>query len=221
MKIVAVDGGRILDLVPTEEFRSPAGTYFPQLIGAIAAKYEFLTVPTNFAEAVKAGLKFEHGRAVIDGQQITIKELGIYSDGIICDAYDTRYADLVLDDFTAWAPEALGTKERISPVRRTYTSAIVCIFEKSVESGLGKFSNLCEMLSRSLNDSYGWDYTFNLFRLGFNVDPKTIPHLRSTNFVLERRAETLYTENRYFSVAPLKTETHIDLLKRIESELLA
>jgi hypothetical protein len=220
MKIVTIDGARVLDLVPTEEFRSPEGVYLPQFVSAIAARYAFLNVPKDFAETMKSGAKFETGRFFTDEKEFAIKELAIYADGIICDAYHSKYADFVLDDLAVWAKETFGLKERISPTRRTYTSAIVCIFDRAVESGLGKLSGLCEMLSRALNEANGWNYQYNLFRLGFNVDPKAIPHLRSTNFLLERRAQADYSENRYFSVAPLKTDAHIELLRRLETELL-
>lgn len=220
MKVITVEGGRILDLVPLEELRPAAGVYLPDFIGAVTARYGFVTVPSDLAEATKSGAKFEMGKFMLDGSPVSIKELAIYSDGLICEAHGTRFADLILDDFLKWATDTFKLQERIGPVRRTYTSSLVCIFEKTVESGLGNLSRVCDLVSRALNDSYGWKYQYNLNRLAFNVDPKDIPHLRITNFVLERRLQSPYSENRYFSIAPLNTEKHIQLLETIERELL-
>jgi len=220
MKVVTTEGGRILELVPLEELRPPGGLYLPDLIGAIVQRYAFTAAP-DLAEATKTGVKFEGGKFIHNGETVAIKELAVYSDGIICDAPNTDLAEVVLEDFRKWATAVFKLQEPISLVRRTYTSALVCDFDKLVESGLGKLSRTTELLFRALNDAYGWDYKFNLNRLAFNVDPKDIPHLRSTNFILERRVQVSYEQNRYFSIAPLTTEAHIKLLETIEQELLA
>ena len=220
MKIVTTEGGRILDLVPLEELRPPGGLYLPDLINGIMRRYAFPT-PPDLGEAAKTGAKFEGGRFIHNGEAVAVKELSVYSDGIICDAQNTDLAEMVLDDFRVWATAVFKLQEPISLVRRTFTSALVCDFDKSIESGLGKLSCTADLLSRALNDAYGWDYKYNLNRLAFNVDPKNIPHLRATNFILERRVQVSYEQNRYFSIAPLTTAAHIKLLETIEHELLA
>jgi hypothetical protein len=123
--------------------------------------------------------------------------------------------------FFAWATATFKLQERRGPIHRTYTSALVCEFDKEVESGLGKLSEVKRLLSVALAEAYGWKYESSLFRLAFNVDPTAIPHLRNTTFILERRVQYQYSENRYFSAAPLKTAQHISLLETIERELLA
>lgn len=220
MKVITVEGGRILDLVPTEEFRSRRGLYLPEFVQEIMARYGFMAGPTNLVEAAKAGAKFEQGKFTVDGETVVLKELSIYSDGLITDAYDTRFAEIAMDDFTQWATEKFGFQARTSPSHRTYTSAVICQFDKAIEPALGKLARLSELFSRALKDSYGWDYKYNLFRLGFNVDPKTIPHLRATNFLFERRVQVEYSTERYFCVAPLRTDDHIQLLKQIETDFL-
>jgi hypothetical protein len=216
MKLVALEGARILDLVPVEELRPTGGIYLPDFISAISQRYQFTSGPTNLGEALKQGAKFEHGKFVISDGPVVVKELAIYTDGIICDAFDTRTADLILDDFLAWATETFKLRERISPPHRTYTSAVVVAFETAVEPALGKLAQVCELLSRSLKAAYGWDYHYNLLRFGFSVDPRTIPHLRNTAFTIERRVNAPYEENRYYSFAPLQTEEHLRVLEQIE-----
>lgn len=222
MKIITYEGGRILDLVPLEEFRPARGVYVPDFLGAIAARYQFVSGPKDLAEAAKSGAKFELGKFDLGGTIITVKELAIYSDGLICETYTTEMSDLVLDEFISWATATFGLQPRTTSIKRTYTSALVCNFDKDVESGLGPLARACDLFSRALKESYGWDYSAKLNRLAFNVDPKDIPHLRNTNFILERRLQNPngYSENRYFSIASLKTEAHVRLLETIERELL-
>jgi hypothetical protein len=105
MKIVTIEGGRILDLISTEELRPARGLYLPEFIGAIVSRYGFTSVPTDLIEAAKSGAKFEMGKFTIEGDVVAIKELAIYSDGLICDAYGTDTADLILDDVLEWATD--------------------------------------------------------------------------------------------------------------------
>jgi hypothetical protein len=223
MKIITYEGGRILDLVPMEEFRPTHGVYTPDFLKAIAVRYQFVSWTQDWAEAIKSGAKFEVGKFDLGETTIAIKELGIYSDGLICDTSTTDLSDVVLDEFINWATATFNLQPRTSPIRRTYTSALVCTFDKSMESGLGALARTCDLFSMALKDSYGWDYSVKLNRLAFNVDPKDTPHLRNTNFLLERRLQNPngYADNRYYAVAPLRTEAHVSLLETIERELLA
>ncbi len=222
MKVITYEGGRVLDLVPLEEYRPAGGLYLPDFINSIRQRYSFVSA-TDLAEAMKSGAKFEMGKQVIGGETVAIKELSVYSDGLICEAPTTNLADQILDEFVEWATVSFGLSERTTPQRRTYTNAIVCVFDKSLETGLGALGRTCGLLSQAMKDAYGWEHEFNLFRLGFNVDPKTAPNLRATNFVLERRILTpnTYSENRYYSIAPLPTVAHERLLETIERDLLS
>lgn len=219
MQIISLEGGRILDLVPLEELRPPQGIVLTEFFSSIFARYGFASKQIDLAEAAKSGAKFELGKYVLKDAPIVIKELSIYNDGIICETYDTGTAELVLDDFLAWSTETFKLRERQSPMRRTYTSAFVCTFGKAIESGLGKLDQIRRLLSEALNSAYGWEYEYNLNRLGFMVDPLAIPHLRNTNFVMERRLQFSYSENRYYCIAPLPTEAHERLLETLEGLL--
>jgi hypothetical protein len=221
MKLIATEGGRVLDLVPLEELRPPNGIYIPDFIQKLYARYGFSSPSPSLADAVATGVKFEHGKFDIDGTTHVIKELSIYSDGLIGDCFNTHIADLLLDDFLTWGTETYKFRPRQTPLRRTYTSAIIVQFEKLVEPALGKLARLTTVLSNSLKSAYGWNYQYNLVRLNFQVDPTTIPALRSTQFFIERKLGAPYEENRYYSVAPFRTEEHIRILEAVETELLA
>jgi hypothetical protein len=220
MKVYTVEGARVLDLVPLEELRPPGGVYIPDLIKGTAERYRFINGPANLAEAGRSGAKFETGKFVIDGTVEVIKELSIHSDGFIADCLSTRAADRVLDDFFEWATQEFRLRERQRPAQRTYTSAMTVDFEKAVEPALGKIIEIGTLLSKALTATYGWKYEYNLHRLGFEVDPKTVPQFRQTQFFIERKVGAPFSQNRYYSLAQLPTEVHQQLLETIEREIL-
>jgi hypothetical protein len=221
MKVITTEQGQVLDLVPVEELRPPGGVYLPDFIQSITARYGFISGPTNPLEAASSGAKFQHGRFIVDDTPAVIKELAVYNDGIIVDAFNTRVADLMLDDFFSWTTEIFKLRERRTQNPRTYTSVVVVEFERAAERALGKFTQVSELLSKSLSSAYGWNYEYNLQRIAFAVDPKTIPPLRNTQFFMERRLQAPYAENRWFSGAPMQTEEHLRLLEAIERQVLA
>jgi hypothetical protein len=221
MKFVASDAGRILDRVAIEEIRPPGGVFVPDFIRALVERYQFAVLPANMADAIRDGTKFEHGKLPHEGQSVVVKELAIYADGVISEAFDTDLADLILDDFFAWATETFKLRERQQPALRTYTSAVVIEFEKEIEPALGKMAEVCGLLSDALKSSYGWEYTYNASRLTFSVDPLAIPPYRGTTFMLERRVQTPYSENRFYSAASLRTQDHLKLLQAIETNFLS
>lgn len=187
MKFISIEQGRVLDLVPLDEIRPNFGIYLTEFVTAINERYGFVSWPNDLSEAVSAGAKFQHGRFIVDGTQAVIKELGVYSDGIIVDTFSTHISDLVLDDLLNFAKDKFALRERATPARRIYTNVAVVEFERNVERGLGKLATIGNLLAESLRSAYGWDYEYNVHRIAFSVDPLGIPQFRNTQFFIERR----------------------------------
>jgi hypothetical protein len=221
MRLVATEQGRVLDLVPIEEIRSNFGIYLPELIRKVVERYEFAAGPENLAKAASEGAKFQHGHFKVNDIDVVIKELAIYNDGIIVDTFNSNMSDTILDDLLVWTKQTFDTKDRISLPSRIYSSVVVADFEHDVEPILGKFMELGKLVSKSLRSTYGWNYEYNLQRLALSVDPLVIPHLRNTQFFIERRQQISYSTNRYYCGAPLPTDQHIELLETMEQELLS
>src|SRR6202035_4625657 len=98
MKVIAVEQAKMLHLVPLEEIRPNFGIYIPGLIKSVAERYEFATVPKDLGEAITSGAKFELGHLKVDGVDIVVRELGVYSDGFIVDTLHSTMSERILDD---------------------------------------------------------------------------------------------------------------------------
>ncbi len=221
MKIITVEQARVLDLLPIEEIRPRYGVYLPEFVNDIAQRYSFLASPKDLVAAAKDGAVFQQGRFRIDDADVVIKELGIYSDGIIVDTNDAKMSEIVLDDLYKWGTERFKLSERKTPPRRTFAGVIVFEYEKTLEKALGSICRIGQILSESLKHLYGWEYKYDAQRIGLAVDPANIPHLRSKSFVLGRRVQVPNSSNSSGSGAPLPTDHHIKLLETIERELLS
>jgi hypothetical protein len=54
----------------------------PDLMRAMVERYQFNVLPQNLGEAIRQGVKFEHGKWTHEGQPFVVKELAMYADGV-------------------------------------------------------------------------------------------------------------------------------------------
>ena len=219
MRIIATDTGRVVQLVVMEEIRPTSGIYMPALYQAVSDRYAFVARPQDLHVAIASGAKFNHGRLITPNKTITISDIGIYNDGIIVDSLNTDDAEIILEDFILWTKNILGLRDTITQIPRTYSSLVTVEFERPIESALRGVEIFTGSLNAALKNAYGWDLETNILRFGVNADPQSVPPLRNTHFFLERRISRPYSENRYQSGAPLRTEEHLALLQTIETNL--
>jgi len=220
MRLVATETGRVLQLIVMDEVRPPSGVYMPDLYQRIAERYAFVGRPTDIADAIAKGAKFQHGCLVTPSKTIVISEIGIYNDGVIVDALNTDDAEYVMEDVLSWTTVSFGLKERRTIIPPRFTSLVNIEFEAPVEPSIDRLMAITKCIAASFNRAYGSSVEINLLRLAFNADPLSVPNLVNTQFFIERRIQRPYSENRYQSGAPLRTEDHIGLLESIEDALL-
>ncbi len=220
MRLIATDNGRVLQLIVMDEVRPASGVYLPDLYGKIAERYAFVGRPQNIADAIAKGAKFQHGRVTTPSRTIVISELGIYNDGIIVDALNTDDAEYVTEDIWSWATTTFGLRERKTIIPPRFTSLITIEFDNPVEAAVDTLSTISACMAAAFNRAYAQNIDINLLRLSFNADPISVPAFLNTQFFIERRIQRPYSEHRYQSGAPLRTEDHIGLLKSIEAKVL-
>jgi hypothetical protein len=184
------------------------------MIEGLADKFRFITIPT--AVPVEGGMKFERG--LFGDTNITLLE--VFSDGLFVSVpSNTDDASVVLEECLKFFFE-IGVRRPISPPVTYPVSRLIVDFEHSID-GLIRLTALFEGISRRLLISG----RAQLFSVVFSVDPTTLPKRLAvgnpTLFRLERRADTPYDQNRYFSLAYLRTADHKSVLEEIEQSLQA
>jgi hypothetical protein len=89
----------------------------------------------------------------------------------------------------------------------------------SVDRALGVFSELKNEYSDIINKEHGFSEEVTTSKITFSVDQSRLPRFYSFDLTLERRANSLSSQNRYFSFANLSTDTHLALLQNLERRL--
>lgn len=213
MKVVGLETGRVALLVDLVELAPIGGMHDEEVSDTLQRQYSFAVV----SPAKEGGplLRFERGRAP-DGKPLAFFEA--HPHGLVAQAADTRTAGGFLADVLAVCEKTLGLrKPTLSGT--VYNSSLVAEFETDIGGLFTKSKALFGLLGSQLKTLYGIDVPPALQRLTLKPDSERLPPRLGgmlTDFTIERRIYAPFETQRFYSTAPLPTDQHIELLKRVE-----
>jgi hypothetical protein len=219
MDLLKVHAANSLRFLAVVDEAKPARPLLP-LIKALEDRYLFLQVPRTIAD-----YNFENGVTFLSGVfrgQSVIDKFQVYARGIVCETKEeTDLSDQFLDDLLDWAEADLKLEvpDRASMPRAYFSQIEIRSSTKfgaalKMFSGVGRsISNIVQSYRSSLVSS------FELSSIKLNVDATAIKGPTPFEFIFERRINTPYSENVYFSAAPLRTKDHLQILQELENEL--
>lgn len=223
MKIVSLETGRTTWLFPVEEILPLGGSDGPAVIAAIASRYSFTHPPANPTrdEIEKNGLKFAGGQIVRDGNIANIAEFSIFNDGIVAVSTTTENAEAFLDDIYAFLVSEFAFRMITSDVKTVRLSVVVVDFETSLNAFLSTRKEEVKLIGQHLNSVEDTNLPVELARVDFmlNKDPEFRPQ-NIPRLTLEKRANTQFSQCRYFSSAPIPTAKHLEILEQIDRGLV-
>ncbi len=218
MKIILNEAGRAHQILVPDEVRATGNYYLPDALRLISDRYGFSETP-SIEDMKTTGGVFKEGRLVSGAKKINIAEIGIFNDGIYALAQDTATAHFIVDDLITWAEEAVGLRPSITKIPRKYDNAVVVEFEADIEGRLDIFNELISSYNGMLESLYNEAVSVSFYQIGFAFDSLEVNLAVNTKFTIERRVGLPFSSNRYYCIAPLKTEMHIELLEKFEKAL--
>ena len=113
----------------------------------------------------------------------------------------------------------VGLRPSITKIPRKYDNAVVVEFEADIENRLDIFNELIGSYNEMLANLYNEAISVSFYRIDFAFDPLEVKLSVNTRFTIERRLGSPFSSSRYYCIAPLKTEMHIELLEKFETAL--
>ena len=218
MKLLSVNLARSVWICNLIEVNPKGLNLYPIIIPLLVDSYKFKKYPSiNDVPDETAGIKFEYGEFIPNDGNPLIINLTIFSDGL---AADTRSSTQDSDAFLAEILTRLSADFNLPHYeqiirRRNYASQLYVSTNKSIELINSKLKEISTYLSNNVL-GYG-EVSFEAGGISFWSDQtKTI---KPFNFNFERVLNVPFSENRYFSAAPLKTDQHLELLNMLENIL--
>lgn len=218
MKLLSVNLARSLWFCSTAELNPRGLNLYPIIIPLLLDLYKFKKYPSEKeVHDETAGVKFENGEFIsTDGMPIVIN-LIVFTDGLMAETRSsTQDSDAFLTEILTRLSEDYNLPHYEQIIRRkNYISQLYVETNKSMESLNPKLREISKYLS---NNVVGFgEATFEVGGISFWPDQRNA--IKPINVSFERVLNVPFSENKYFSAAPLQTEIHLELLDKLENIL--
>ena len=219
MELLSVLMARALAWVEPTELNPRDAVFYPDLARALIARYNFQKFPQKLEDFDETkGVTFATGRL---GDSV-IEQLVIYTYGIVLDTRSsTQESKRLLEEALQWGSDELGLAYKPSMIRRwQYLSHVTFRSDVPLEGVHTAFQKLANSMTKQVLELTGEDLKYELSAFFVDYDQLARKHPLG-RFSIQRRDNTPFSENKYFSDAPLPTDMHIKLLEEFERDILA
>jgi hypothetical protein len=213
MELVAISLARVVSFLEVLSLDPFGRNSSLDVFRNIGSRYSFAQVPQTFAE-----IDFQKGVELSSGKcnGINVDKLTVYHNGIVVDTRtSTEESEKVLHDVLDLARDLFGAEVKSS--RRVFWSQLV--FRSNIRLALihPAIEKIVARLTASVSTDLKHPYVFDpAIVIGADLSQTKIA---PAAFSIERRAEIPFSENTYFSSAPLRTPEHVELLEQFEASL--
>jgi hypothetical protein len=229
MKVIRIVAGTVAVRVATDEIFPPSDPPLLDLISSIQQRYQFAITPLIDAAQLNGPFDFKAGKFVKGEMSNSISQMVLQIEGGIITTSSTDLADLISNDLHGFLDKTSHFRLTSAKQNRSYASAIIVEFDSTIEKQI-EFIGRIEKL---INSSGGKSPERKFKRISFGFEDQSIPNpakpvmmsplesIEKVEFIIERRAGEPFSSNRYFCVAPMRTEGHIRVLEQIDDMLKA
>jgi hypothetical protein len=219
MKLSAILVARYFAFIETSDLNPRGRAYFPELVSALVARYGFAKFPQkpeDFDES--KGVSFQSGRM----GDVTIAQVQVYDHALYVDTTSsTDDSERFFNEALAWLSRDHGLMYIPEMVKRkTYVSQLTFYSDVLLPKLHPAISKLAQRLSTRVPQYYGQPLEYRASGLTVGYDPQTVKSGPAV-FSIEPRADTLFSEGKYFATAPLPTDEHIAMLEAFEADVIA
>jgi hypothetical protein len=217
MDSIAVLLARASVWVESYDLNPRGAVFYLDLAKAITARYKFEKFPQKLEDFDESkGVIFASGK--LGGT--VIEQLAFYTYGIVLDTrVSTDESKRLLEEGLQWASKEFGLPNINLATRRwQYESSVTFHSKVRLLSASPAFEKLADNLTKGVREVIGENLSYDMTILALNYDQLLRKHPLRV-FSIQRRENTPFSENKYFSEAPLPTERHIHLLKEFEADL--
>jgi hypothetical protein len=220
MKVLNPVAGRTTWLFEVADLNPKGKNIFPELVDWLKDNYHFSESPDPTSKPKpedNQGIVFKNGEFQAREEVFVKVDLTLFSDGLVANSSssteDTEkflqsvMAEVVADFSLTFDPSMIRRKLFLSElnVRLDYP--------------LQNLNPKLAPLAKRITETTGYAASpFELGGLSFWTD-STFAVTKTPPFMIERKVNAPFSENRFYTKAPVQTQEHIDLLEELEGLL--
>lgn len=215
MNLLTISAARSIWLFQIFDW-NPRGRSLNPVYFSLIEKYTFQKYPKLHEIDWQKGIKFEDGVFSNQaGEQLAVN-LTVFNDGLVADTRSSTIdSDYFLEQTLGFLTSEFGFPDyQLILRKKAYASEMVIRLERPTDSINPKLRAFADRLSALIpNDNVP-------FRVGINLvsDPGSVG--TALNFRLEPALGFPFSENRYYSLAPVPTDVHLTLLQEFEATFI-
>jgi hypothetical protein len=215
VELSAVVLARVLGFVEAFDLNPRGKVFFPEIVPEIVRRYNFQKFPKTLEEFDEVkGVEFLEGKAASG----VIQKVAIFNTLLWVETRsNTNDSKKILEEMLNWAAEKFGFNYHSGMIKRfAYVSDLTFYSDVPLLNVSPALTNLAEKTSNAVSEIFQEPIHYDPISLSVGHDPLSRKY-GIAPFSIARRAEALFSENKYFSEAPLPTDVHLSLLEEFES----
>jgi hypothetical protein len=214
MKLASILLARTLAFVETFDLAPDGKVFYPDLVKAVVHRYKFQKFPQAIEDLdEKKGIVFEQGLAA---GNVVIQKFTIFNTLLVLETRaSTADSQRIILEMLEWGRDNLGLTFRSDMVKQWGYVSDVAFYSDAPLLATPALLELAHKTAGALSDIWKEKVSYEPIVLSVGHDPLARKN-GIAPFTLQRRAETPFTENKYFSEAPLPTDMHLRFLEDYE-----
>jgi hypothetical protein len=220
VQLLNVITARSIWLLNIDELNPQGKSVQSEFLEWLRDSYHFTKFPASMDDlGDNKGLIFQNGEFQVREEFFISVDLTIFLDGLVADSRSsTRDTDRFIEDALQQAVREFGFTYSAHTIRqKSYLSELNVRCDKKLESLHYGLTTLANRISQLIPEPKNLPFqassigVWPVFEASKNVSPP---------FQFERRVNTPFSENRYYSRAPLHTDDHLLVLNEFDSMLV-
>jgi hypothetical protein len=219
VKLSAIMLARAIALVETSDLNPRGQVFGPDLVRALVERYNFQKFPQTPDEFDEGkGVEFITGKA---GTTV-VEKFTVWRAGLGLETRSsTDDSKQILEGMLEWGAERFGLAYTSGMIKRwMYVSNVTFYSNVPLLALLSDpLAKLSRRTSESLSQILGERIEYETVMVTVHHDVLT-RKFSPAPFSIQRRVETPFADNKYYSEAPLPTDVHIELLREFEADVI-
>lgn len=218
MKLSSITLARTLAYIEAFDLDPKGKAYLPDLVAGLAERYRFAKFPSKPEDFNETnGITFEDGKS---GNKV-IQKFTIYNTLLVLETRSsTADSQQIVDEMLVWGAAKFGLSYSPGAIRHyAYVSGISFYSSASFLTVNPALQTLADRTSEALTEIWQEPIRYEPVGIAVGHDP-LVRKYSIAQFTLTRRQEVPFSQNKYYSEAPLPTDLHIQLLEQFERDVL-
>lgn len=218
MRLAAVILARTLAFIEIYDLDPKGKLFVPDFVKAMAERYKFQKLP-KLEERNEKGIIFEEGKI---GNKVIVK-LTIFDSLIALETRSsTSDSKQIIEEMLLWGAAKFDLNYTLGSIKRfAYVSDVSFYSDVQLLAAASQpIMALAAKTGTELSEIWLEPVEYYPTTIAVGHDP-TARKNAIAPFSITRRVEARFSENKYFSEAPLPTDVHLKFLEEYERDVLA